>query len=52
MKSISISNATILENTDCSIIKACTPVIDLKVEVLLGHSIPLRFISSYFEQIG
>ena len=49
MKSISVSNLAITENTECLIIKACVPVIDLKVEVSLGHGVSLHFVSKHIE---
>jgi len=47
MKSISISNVAITENTEHLIIKVCALVINLKVEVLLSHSVSLRFVSKH-----
>ena len=47
MKSISISSPAITENTESWIIKMRTPVINLKVEVLLGHGVSLRLVSNY-----
>ena len=36
MKSIPTINSAITVNTECSIVKACAPVIDLNVGVSLG----------------
>jgi len=41
-----------IESTECSIIRVCTLVINLKVGVLLDHSVRLCIISSYFEHFG
>ena len=49
MKSIPINNPAITENMECSNIKVHTPVIDLKVVVLLGHSVSLHFVFDYFK---
>jgi len=43
LKSIPISNPAIMENMECSIISARAPVIDLKVEVSVGHDVSLFF---------
>ena len=40
-----------MENMECSTVKV-RPVINLKVDVSLGHDASLRFIYSYFEYIG
>ena len=34
MKSISTIDPVIMDNTECTIVKACTPVIDITVGVL------------------
>ena len=53
MKSISTIDPAITNITECLMIKVCTPVIDLKVGMLLlSHGVSLYFISSYFEHIG
>ena len=54
MKIISTSNAAIMENTKCSIIKACTPAIDLKLGVSLDHSVAhyASFCFQLFEHFG
>jgi len=44
MKSISKINPAIMENMECLIAKA-RPVIDLKVDVSLNHSVSLCFVS-------
>ena len=44
MKSISTINPAIMENTDGTIVKAHTPVIDIKVGVSPRHSVSLRFV--------
>jgi len=41
-----------MENTECSIVKAHTPVFDLKVGVSLNQDVSLRLVSSYFEHFG
>ena len=45
IKSISTINPAIVENTECSIIKARALFIDLKVGVSLDHAILLCFVS-------
>ena len=40
MKSVSVTNLAITENTECTII---TPVIDIKVGVSPKHGVSLRF---------
>ena len=45
MKSISAINPAIMKNKEHWIAKSCTPVIDLKVGVLLEHNVSLRFVS-------
>jgi len=44
MKSISIINPAITENTECLIVKAHASFIDLKVDVSLNHGASLSFI--------
>ena len=44
MKSISTINATIMENTECLIVKARASFFSLKVGVSLDHSVSLRFV--------
>ena len=36
-----------MENMECLIVEAHTPVIDLKVGVLLGHGVSLLSVSNY-----
>jgi len=45
MKSISTINPTITENTECLIVKASNPEIDLKMGVSLDHGVSLCFVS-------
>ena len=45
MKSISTIDPTIMENTDCSTVKAFAPAIDVKVGVSLQHGVSLSFVS-------
>ena len=44
MKSISIINPAVMENTECLTAKVHTSFIDLKVGVLLNHGVSLRFV--------
>ena len=37
MKSVSTINLAIMENAECSVVKACASFIDLKVGVSLDH---------------
>ena len=52
MKSISTINPAITKNTKNLIVKMHTPVIKLKVGVLLDRSVLLLFIYSYFKHFG
>ena len=54
MKSISIINPAITENTECSIVKMHVPVINLEVGVLLKVSVLLGCINllTSFEVVG
>ena len=45
MKSISTNNPAIMENMECTIIKARAPVIDIKVGALPKHGVSLHFVS-------
>ena len=44
MKSISIINLAITENTDCSVVKLRASFINLKVSMSLNHGVLLHFI--------
>ena len=45
MKSITTATTAITENTECTIVKVHTPVIDIKVGVSTQHGLSLRFAS-------
>jgi len=45
MKSISTINLAIMENTECSMVKMRTSIINLKVGVSLAHGVSLCFVS-------
>ena len=45
MKSIPTINPAITENMECSIVRAHSLLMDLKVGVLLDHGVSLHFVS-------
>jgi len=61
-ENISVINPAIMKNTECLVVKAhalvigfiinaCTLLSIKIVGVLLNHSVPLYFVSSYFEHL-
>ena len=52
MKSITTINPAIMENTECSIVEACTSFINLKVGVLFDHGVSLSSVLFFSNMLG